>query len=145
MVTYIFTLPVLQKSAQGGDQVGTFVYGDYGADFYSNGIGAMEDYIKEKPEVTRNFVQATMKGLKFTLDHPKEAVGMLKKHQPQLDEEVALQEVEILRNISNAKNLKVLGSMTKEKMQETQDLMIKYMDLKSPVALDQAFTNEFLA
>jgi NitT/TauT family transport system substrate-binding protein len=121
------------------------VYGDYGADFYSNGIGAMEDYIKEKPEVTRNFVQATMKGLKFTLDHPKEAVGMLKKHQPQLDEEVALQEVEILRNISNAKNLKVLGSMTKEKMQETQDLMIKYMDLKSPVALDQAFTNEFLA
>jgi NitT/TauT family transport system substrate-binding protein len=145
MVTYIFTLPVLQKSAQGGDQVGAFVYGDYGADFYSNGIGAMEEYIKEKPEVTRNFVQATMKGLKFTLDHPKEAVGMLKKHQPQLDEDVALQEVEILRNISNAKNLKVLGSMTKEKMQETQDLMVKYMDLKNPVPLDQAYTNDFLA
>jgi hypothetical protein len=28
---------------------------------------------------------------------------------------VALQEVEILRDISNAKNIKVLGSMTKEK------------------------------
>ena len=48
MVTYIFTLPVLQKAAQNGDQVGAFVYGDYGADFYSNGIGAMEDYIKAK-------------------------------------------------------------------------------------------------
>jgi NitT/TauT family transport system substrate-binding protein len=144
MVTYIFTLPVLQKAAQGGDQVGAFVYGDFGADFYSNGIGAMEEYIKEKPDVTRNFVQATMRGLKFTLDHPKEAVGMLKKHQPQLDEDVALQEVEILRNITNSKNLKVLGSMTKEKMQETQDLMIKYMDLKNPVPLDQAYTNEFL-
>jgi hypothetical protein len=57
---------------------------------------------------------------------------------------VALQEVEILRNITNSKNLKVLGSMTKEKMQETQDLMIKYMDLKNPVPLDQAYTNEFL-
>ena len=34
----------------------------------------MEDYIKEKPDVTRNFVQATMKGLKYTLDNPKEAV-----------------------------------------------------------------------
>jgi NitT/TauT family transport system substrate-binding protein len=124
--------------------VGAFVYGDFGADFYSNGIGAMEEYIKEKPDVTRNFVQATMRGLKFTLDHPKEAVGMLKKHQPQLDEDVALQEVEILRNITNSKNLKVLGSMTKEKMQETQDLMIKYMDLKNPVPLDQAYTNEFL-
>lgn len=144
MVTYIFTLPVLQKAAQGGDQVGAFVYSDFGADFYSNGIGAMEEYIKEKPDVTRNFVHATMKGLKFTLDHPKEAVGMLKKHQPQLDEDVALQEVEILRNITNSKNLKVLGSMTKEKMQETQDLMVKYMDLKNPVPLDQAYTNDFL-
>jgi NitT/TauT family transport system substrate-binding protein len=145
MVTYIFTLPVLQKAAQNGDKVGAFVYGDYGADFYSNGIGAMEDYIKEKPVVTRDFVQATMKGLKFTLDHPKDAVGMLKKHQPQLDEEVALKEVEILRNLSNAKNAKVLGSMTKEKMQETQDLMVKYMDLKSPVNVSDAYTNEFLS
>ena len=105
----------------------------------------MEEYIKEKPTVTRDFVQATMEGLRFTLDHPKEAVGMLKKHQPQLDTDVALQEVEILRNISNAKNLKVLGSMTKEKMAETQELMIKYMDLKNPVKVEDAFTNEFLS
>jgi NitT/TauT family transport system substrate-binding protein len=145
MVTYIFTLPVLQKAAQNGDQVGAFVYGDFGADFYSNGIGAMEEYLKEKPTVARDFVQATMKGLKYTLEHPKEAVGMLKKHQPQLDVDVALQEVEILRDISNAKNLKVLGSMTKEKMAATQDLMEKYMDLKNPVKIDDAFTNEYLS
>ncbi len=145
MVTYIFTLPVLQKAAQNGDQVGAFIYGDFGADFYSNGIGAMEDYIKAKPDVTRNFVQATMKGLRFTLDHPKDAVAMLKKHQPQLDTDVALQEVEILRNISDAQNLKVLGSMTKEKMSATQDLMVKYMDLKDPVNIDDAFTNAYLS
>ena len=30
------------------------MYSDYGADFYSNGLGAMEDYIKENPEVTRD-------------------------------------------------------------------------------------------
>jgi ABC-type nitrate/sulfonate/bicarbonate transport system substrate-binding protein len=89
-------------------------------------------------------VRSTMKGLKFTLDHPKEAVGMLKKHQPQLDTDVALQEVEILRHISDAQNLKVLGSMTKEKMSETQDLMVKYMDLRDPVGIDEAFTNEYL-
>lgn len=145
MVTYLFTLPVLQKAAQKGDEVGAFVYGDFGADFYSNGIGAMEDYIKEKPVVAKNFVQATMQGLRFTLDHPKEAVAMLKKHQPQTDEEVALKEVEILRDLSRAKELKVLGSMTQEKMQETQDLMIKYMDLKTPVNINEAFSNEFLS
>jgi NitT/TauT family transport system substrate-binding protein len=145
MVTYLFTLPVLQKAAQNGDQVGTFVYGDFGADFYSNGIGAMEDYIKEKPEVTRNFVQATMKGLRFTLDHPKEAVAMLKKNQPQLDEEVALKEIDILRTLTNADHAKVLGGMSKEKMEATQDLMVKYLDLKNPINVSEAFTNDFLA
>jgi hypothetical protein len=56
-----------------------------------------------------------------------------------------LQEVEILRDISNAKNIKVLGSMTKEKMEETQDLMVKYMDLKNPVTVSETFTNDYLA
>jgi NitT/TauT family transport system substrate-binding protein len=144
MITYIFTLPVLQKAAQNGDEVGAFIYGDFGAEFYSNGIGALEDYVNAKPDVTRNFVRSTMKGLKFTLDHPKEAVDMLKKHQPQLDTDIALQEVEILRNITTAQNLNVLGSMTKEKMSETQELMVKYMDLKDPVNINDAFTNEYL-
>lgn len=145
MLTYLFTLPVLQKAAQNGDQVGAFVYGDFGADFYSNGIGALEDYIKEKPKVARDFVQATMKGVKFTLDNPKEAVAMLKKHQPQLDVDVALQEVDILRNLTMANSIKTLGAMTKDKMTETQDLMVKYLDLKNPVNIEDAFTNEFLA
>jgi NitT/TauT family transport system substrate-binding protein len=146
MVTYLFTLPVLQKSAKAGDEVGTFVYGEWGADFYSNGIGAMEDYIKSKPEVTKNFVQATMQGVAHTLANPKEAVSILKKYQAQLDEEVALKEIEIIRTLSNASDPKQkLGFMSKEKMEETQELMVKYLDLKQKVPLEEAFTNEFLA
>jgi NitT/TauT family transport system substrate-binding protein len=146
MVTYVFTLPVLQKAAKAGDEVGTFVYSDWGADFYSNGIGALEDYIKAKPDVTRNFVQATMEGVAFTLANPKEAVSILKKHQPQLDEEVALKEVEILRNlISSESSKKQLGSMTREMMDATQDLMARYLDLGRRIPSDEAFTNEFLA
>ena len=119
MVTYIFTLPVLQKAAQNGDQVGAFIYGDYGADFYSNGIGAMEDYIKEKPDVTRDFVQATMKGSNLRSRTRKKPLPCSRSTKPQLDTDVALQEVEILRDITNSKNPKVLGSMTTDKMKET--------------------------
>ncbi len=35
ILTYLFTLPVLQKSAQNGEQIGTFVYSDFGANFYA--------------------------------------------------------------------------------------------------------------
>jgi NitT/TauT family transport system substrate-binding protein len=146
MVTYVFTLPVLQKAAKPGDEVGTFVYSDWGADFYSNGIGAMEDYIKAKPDVTRNFVQATMEGVSFTLANPAESIAILKKHQPQLDEETALKEVEILRRlISSESSKKQLGSMSREMMAATQDLMVKYLDLGKHLPLDEVFTNEFLA
>jgi NitT/TauT family transport system substrate-binding protein len=146
MVTYVFTLPVLQKAAKPGDEVGTFVYSDWGADFYSNGIGALEDYIKAKPEVTRSFVQATMEGVAFTLANPKESVAILKQHQPQLDEEVALKEVEILRKlISSESSKKQLGSMSREMMEATQELMVKYLELDKRLPLDEVFTNEFLA
>ncbi|HET7849459.1 MAG TPA: ABC transporter substrate-binding protein [Pseudolabrys sp.] len=146
MITYLFTLPVLQKAAQGGDVVETFVYSDYGADFYSNGLGAMEDYVKAKPDVTRNFVHATMEGVKFTIEHPKEAVAMLKKHQPQLDVDTAIKEVAILRKlIDYDHHAGPLGSITQEKMKATQDLMVKYLDLKNPPPVAETFTNKFLS
>jgi len=145
MITYIFTLPVLQKAAQGGDVVETFVYSDYGADFYSDGIGAMEEYLKEKPEVARNFVQATMEGFKYAIEHPKEAIAMLKKHQPQLDEDTALKEIPLLRKLINYDHHDgPLGSVTEEKMKATQDLMIKYLGLKNPPPVAEMFTNRFL-
>jgi NitT/TauT family transport system substrate-binding protein len=145
MITYLFTLPVLQKAAQAGDQVGTFVYGDYGVEFYSNGLGALDSYIKEKPQVVRDFVQATMKGVKFALDTPKESVAMLKKHQPQLDDKVALEEIEILRTLTKASEMKTLGFMAKDKMQETQDLMVKYLAFKPSDDIADTYTNDFLA
>ena len=80
------------------------------------------------------------------LANPKQSVAILKKHQPQLDEETALKEVEILRNlIASEASKKQLGSMTREMMEATQDLMVKYLDLSKRVPLEDAFTNEFLA
>ena len=145
MLTYVFTLPVLQKAAQHGDVVETFVYGDYGADFYSNGLMAMEPYIDKNPEITRGFVQATMQGLKFTIEHPKEAIMFLKKHQPQLDVDTALKEIPILRKLTNYDHIKgPLGSISTKKMQETQDLLVKYLGLKNPPPVSVLFTDKFL-
>jgi len=90
-------------------------------------------------------VKATMEGVAYTLANDKEAVSILKKYQPQLDEEVALKEVDILRKLIAADPSKPLGSMTREKMSETQELMVKYLDLQNRVAVEDAFTNEFLS
>jgi len=146
MMTFNLTLPVLQKAARPGDEIGTFVYGDWGVDFYANGILALDDYIAKKPDVVRRFVQATLKGVDYTLGNPVDAVAIMKKSQPQLNEELALKEIPILKDliITGFTREKGLGRMTREKMQQTRDLVMQYMDVKTAVPVESLFTNEFL-
>jgi NitT/TauT family transport system substrate-binding protein len=147
ILTYLFTLPVLQKSAQNGEQIGTFVYSDFGANFYANGIVAMEDYIAANPDVVRGFVKAVKQGFEYTAAHPQDAVALMKKHQPQLNADTALKELPILARLSTSDDTKAhgFGIMTESKMQETADLIAKYMDLKSEVPIHDLYTNDFLS
>lgn len=146
MMTFILTRPVLEKAAQPGDEIGTFVYGDWGVDFYSNGLLAMEGYIAKKPDVVRRFVHATIKGVEYTLKNPEEAVALMKKAHPQLNEELALKEMPILQDlaVNDVTRAQGLGRMTAEKMKQTRDLMVKYLDLKADIPVESLFTNEFL-
>jgi NitT/TauT family transport system substrate-binding protein len=146
MMTYNLTLPVLEKAARPGDEIGMFVYGDWGVDFYANGILSTEDYVAKKGDVARRFVHATLKGIEFTLANPQEAVAIMKRSQPQLNEELALKEIPILKDliVTDFTRKNGLGRMTREKMQQTRDLMMQYMDLKTTVPVESLFTNEFL-
>ena len=85
-----------------------------------------------------------MEGVEYALAHPEKSISILKKHQPQLNEETALKEIAILKELTATKAGQRPGTMTRQKMQETIDLTVKYLDLKNAVDADQVFTNEFL-
>jgi NitT/TauT family transport system substrate-binding protein len=147
ILTYIFTLPVLQKAAQGGDEVGTFIYSDLGVDFYANAIIATEDYIASNPKTVRGFTQATLKGFEYAVAHPQEAAAIMKTYQPQLDADVAAMEVPLLQELGTTADTKKygLGSMTKEKMEQTEELTARYLGLTTRIPSTDLFTNDFLA
>ena len=46
---------------------------DYGIDIYSNVIFTTEEMIKNKPELVQAFVQATVTGMQWAVDHSEEA------------------------------------------------------------------------
>ena len=146
MMTFILTLPVLQKAARPGDEVGTFVYADHGVDHYSNGLLALEDTIAKKPDMVRRFVGATLKGVEYTLANPQDAIAIMKKSHPQLNEELAAREMPILKEliVTDFTRQKGLGRMTPEKMKQTRDLMAQYLELKSDVPVEALYTNDFL-
>jgi NitT/TauT family transport system substrate-binding protein len=146
ILTYIFTQPVLQKAAQGGDEVGAFVYSDYGAEFYANALIALDDYIEKNPKIVRGFTHATLKGFSYAIDNAEESAAIMKKYQPQLDVDIAAKEVPLLRQLGISDDTKKLGLgvMTKEKMEQTEDLTVKYLNLGSHLPVADLYTNEFL-
>jgi NitT/TauT family transport system substrate-binding protein len=147
MLTYLFTLPVLQKAAQNGDEVGAFTYPQWGLNFYANAILAMDDYIAANPDTVRGFVDAIRQGFAYTLANRQESVEIMKKYQQQLDLESALKEVAILEQLSVTDETRVhgFGVMTETKMRETLDLTAKYIDPGASVPVNDLFTNQFLA
>jgi len=146
ILTYVFTLPVLQKSAQDGDEVGTFVYSRYGANFYANAILGLDDYIANNPKTVRGFTRATIKGFETAVADPREAATIMKKYQPQLDIETAIKEIALLQELGTTDDTKKqgFGSMTKEKMEHTEEMTAKYLGLSGHIPAADLFTNDFL-
>lgn len=62
------------------DELNTFFFADYGLNFPEEGIYCSEKFLKENPEVCKEFVAATLEGWKYSFDHPDEAIKIILKH-----------------------------------------------------------------
>jgi len=73
----------LQLKKQGFD-VRTFAVSDY-QPLISNGIVTTENTLHNQPQQVQNFVQATLRGLKYVIGNPADAVQISKSYVPGLD------------------------------------------------------------
>lgn len=83
---YTNYLPIQVRSL--GYEVNEILMKDYGIDIYSQSITTHEDYIVEKPGLIQRFVDATLKSLEYSKDHPAEALDSLLRHHPELNRKV---------------------------------------------------------
>jgi ABC-type nitrate/sulfonate/bicarbonate transport system substrate-binding protein len=62
-------------------------FADYGTelDYYSPVIIANNDFLKEKPELAKKFLDAVRQGYEFSIDNPEEAAEVLVAAVPELD------------------------------------------------------------
>jgi len=145
MGIYIMQRPLLEKATAAMGGVDQISYGDYLA-LYGNGILVAEDFLNKNPEAVKKFVKASIKGFLYAFEHPDEAAGYVLKNQPILDREVTKAEGLIVRDVAWSAEAKKhgLGYMDEARMRTTRDLMFQLYDLKSPVALEDLYTNKFL-
>ena len=120
---------------------------DTGLDIYGSGLVAKEEDIKKRPDFVRAYVEGTMEGLRYTRDNQEEALKILLKQKPELDQALTTLQ---LRNALNEVMLPLesvqsgLGYMKPDIMDKTVRITNEYFDVARRVTSKEVFTNQFI-
>ncbi|HUF42687.1 MAG TPA: ABC transporter substrate-binding protein [Verrucomicrobiae bacterium] len=120
---------------------------DTGLDIYGTGLVVKEDDVKKRPEFVRAYVEATMEGLRYARDHQEDALKILLKHKPELDQNLVTVQ---LRNALNEVYLPAesiqsgLGYMRPDITEKTVRIVNEFFDIGRKVTAKEVFTNQFI-
>jgi NitT/TauT family transport system substrate-binding protein len=144
IVGFDTNVPII--NAAGGDVIAIH-YADFGLSLPSTSVIVNTTFLKEKPDVVRRFLAATIRGWAEARNDPKGAIDALLKHAPPTFK--AEQETEALRLLIQLYHTKrtegkPVGWMAADDWQDAINLLAEHADLKNKPRLEDAITNEFL-
>jgi len=134
-------------AAKVGTKLNRVFMKDTGLDIYGSGLVAKEEDIKKRPDFVRAYVEGTMEGLRYTRDNQEEALKILLKQKPELDQALTTLQ---LRNALNEVMLPPesvqsgLGYMKPDIMDKTVRITNDYFDVARKVTAKEVFTNQFI-
>ena len=126
----------LQKQ---GFAVRTFAVSDY-QPLVSNGIITTEDTLHNQPQLVQRFVQATLKGLKYVIANPSDAVQISKGYIPGMDPVRAMSVLEATIPLWQSANGQ-LGYNDKATWQAMEQFLVTQNIIPSGEDFSQAYTN----
>ncbi len=126
----------LQKQ---GFAVRTFAVSDY-QPLVSNGIISTEDTLHNQPQLVQRFVQATLKGLKYVIANPADAVQISKGYIPGMDPVRAMSVLEATIPLWQSANGQ-LGYNDKATWQAMEQFLVTQNIIPSGEDFSQAYTN----
>jgi NitT/TauT family transport system substrate-binding protein len=138
---YIINEPNLVKEKRGA--VNTILMADYGVNLYADVLFTSEDTIKNKPDMVKRFLEATLRGWQYAIENEEEAVDDVMKYATDTTRE---HQVNML--ISSVPLINVggtrLGWMEATSWDQAQKLMVQEKLLSKPITITEAYTMEFL-
>ncbi len=143
VVGYITNEPI-QLRHQGYD-ITVFPVADY-VRLASNGILTNEKVLAEQPDMVRRFVQATLKGLRDTIQNPDEAYEISKQFVEDLASADRDVQMEILRTVIRYWQAegRPLGASDPNAWVNMQQVLLKMGLISAEQDLPEAFTNAFV-
>ncbi len=131
----------------GREKLRTFTAEEFGITFPRDTLITAEQVAREKPELVRGFLKASIRGWKEALAEPKAAVDTVMGIAPTLDR--AHQEFQLVE----AGKLMTAGAAAQQGLfwideaavKSAHDFLLKYEVIKKPVDLAAAYDRSFLA
>ena len=144
---FTIVAPFIRGAAKkAGKEVVTIPWAKWGIDIYSIGVIATDETIQRKRDQVRRFVDATVRGIAWAIEHPGRAIEIMKKYNPASNVKSARENWEInIDSLLTPEAAKIgISMMGEKKMRLTRDLMTKYTPLKVVVPVKDLYTNEFI-
>jgi len=119
---------------------------DYGVRAAAEAIFATADFIDEHPEVVRGFLAATVRGYEYAYANREEALEIVLARNDQLDPEQQRRQLDRQYEHIFTEKAEADGvcSFTEEDIAETQDILLEYGGLETPVDVSEIADPSFL-
>lgn len=129
------------------DKLVLIPWAKWGVNPYGNALMASEKTIRERPEMLRKFMEATMRAWKWSIENPEQASEIFIKSAPEVPLLAALgrfaNDIHDLVDVPMNQKYR-LGWIDKGRMEETVNNINKYFQVERPVTAEEMFTVEFL-
>jgi len=123
-----------------------FAYSKYGANTVGLTIFTSTDLIKEKPDLVRRFVKATVRSFNAAINEQEASIKAGQKVKPDLETALSLAQLKVGLGLMKTEATAKLptGYFAEKDWDDTLELMKKYMALETSMKASDYFTNEFL-
>ncbi len=135
-----------EAAGQQGKQAVAMRYSDFGLESYGNAIIASVATVRDKGDLLRRFTAASLRGIAYALDHPEEAVELLRKSNPEVEAKGALDELAALKETDTTPETAKygLGHVDNARLAATVDTVTAALSLKRTLGVDQLYAEGFL-
>lgn len=141
--TVVINLLTLGKSEE---EIITFKYGDY-FNIVGNGIVVNEDFLKKNPEAVRKFLRALIKGIKYTIRNPDEAIDTLLIRDPTLNKTIEKKRLFMALELINVKGITDkygFGYVEPSVLERNIDTIVRTFGLERKPSLDEIVDFKYL-
>lgn len=116
---------------------------DYGLHFYGDVLITTDELIRDRPDLVRGFLRATLKGWAYALENPDQVGGMVQDYKPDANADLETDKMIASIPLVNPGETSI-GWMSPEAWKTMTQTLRDQGALKGPLDLEDVYTTQFL-